>query len=119
MKRKSRHPLHNDRNLAEDRLLFVLDAQKKEMEAAKKRINPESKTLSSELFKACADLKLSGAAPATAATGSQTIRARKRSQGRKETHARERRYEQNQTLDEIIQHGKGPASVWAPNGGNP
>jgi hypothetical protein len=97
--------------------LFTLDVRRKEMEAAKERINPESKTLSSQLFRAWTEL--SRAAPAAAATGSQPIRRRKIHQGRKRTRARERMYEQNRTLDEIVQQGKGPASVWAPNGGNP
>jgi hypothetical protein len=46
-------------------------------------------------------------------------KARKTNQGRKKTRARERMDDQNRLLDEIIQRGKGPASVWAPNGGNP
>jgi hypothetical protein len=49
----------------------------------------------------------------------KALKARKAQQGRKRTRARERMDEQNRLLDEIIQQGKGPASVWAPNGGNP
>jgi hypothetical protein len=117
MKRKSRHPLLNDRNLVEDHLVPALDDRRKQMEAAKERINQDSKTLSSQLDKAWTEL--SSIARTTVANRPAETKPRKIRQGRKRTRARERMYEQNRTLDKIIQQGKGPASVWAPNGGNP
>jgi hypothetical protein len=116
MKRKSKHQLLNDRNLVEDHLVFALDDQRK-IEAAKARMKQDSKALSSQLLKARTELR--GVAPTAVARQPEGAKARKIHQGRKRTRARERMYEQNQTLDEIIQQGKGPASVWAPNGGNP
>jgi hypothetical protein len=116
MKRKSGDMLRNDRNPVEDHLVFALDDRKR-TEAAKEQISQDSDPLSSKLLKAWTEL--CGVAPTVVATQLEETRARKIHQGRKRTRARERMYEQNRTLDEIIQQRKGPASVGAPNGGNP
>jgi hypothetical protein len=97
-------------------LVFALDERRKK-EATKERIGQDSKTLSSQLRKAWTEL--SRVAPTMVARQPEETKARKIHQGRKRTRARERMYEQNRMLDQIIQEGKGPASVWAPNGGNP